>query len=250
MGIDIPTGTPSAGDVFNWAGTQYVYRTNPDRWDTNGFIGPDPDPFADFILTTYVSDGVTSTTHIGMHDETPFNFAGSGNGAGIAADSVATSGVVALWSEVGQGSAVLLPTDLVALSGASIMGSDISTFTGTTDNMNVHLSDGTLRGAQFQNLSSGFGRAGGGPGQVMSGGVGIGFAGSGFTTSQDVTRIDFRIPSGNGATGIAGNTVALLLETDTIVKTLTSSGTAGNDGNSRFYNYRWGVLNTVFQSAT
>ena len=248
MAFTFPT-SPASGDTFKHGGLEFVYRDSPNRWATNGYPGPTPDPFADFVLTTYVSDGVTSTTHIGMHDEAPFNFAGSGNGAGIAVDSVATSGVVALWNMVGQGSAVLLPTDLVALSGDSIMGSDISTFTGTFDNMNVLLSDGTSRRAQFQNLSSGFGRTGGGPGQVMSGGSGLGFSGSGLTTSQDVTRIDFRIPSGNGATGTAGNTVALLLQTDTIVKTLTSSGSGGSGGNSRFYNYRWGTLDEAFVSA-
>ena len=54
MGINIPSGTPSAGDTFSWAGFQYVYMTNPDRWVSNGFVGAE-DPFADYTLGSFTS---------------------------------------------------------------------------------------------------------------------------------------------------------------------------------------------------
>ena len=246
MPFTFPT-SPNNGAVFNQAGWQYVYRSDKARWTSNGFIGPDPDPFASFVSTTYASDGVTTTTHIGMHDENPFNFAGSGNGAGIAANSVATSGVVALWDDgFGQGNAILLPTNLVALSGDSIMGSSISTFL-TAGSMNVHFVDGTIRGANIGSSSTNFGRTGGGPGQVMSGGISWSIQGT--TTgldAQNISRIDFKIPTGNGATGTAGQTVALLIERATVVKTLTSTNSTGS---SDFYNYRWGTLSDTFVDA-
>ena len=259
MPITFPT-SPSDGDNLDFGGYRWTYNatTGAARWVGVGFT-PIVDPFADFVTTTYAGPSTISTTNISTFDEPPFNFGGNGpnDGQGIATDSVATSGVVALWqNQQGQGSAILLPTDLVASSGMSIMGSRLNSFTGSSStqmNMAVQLVDGSRRRASIQSTGQGSGGSFGlgGPfvsgNQVMSGGAGFTIDGTDIMNHADVARIEFRIPAGNGGTGTENNTVVLLLNRDTVVSTLTSSSPSpGSGGTSLYYNYRWGVLDEAF----
>lgn len=273
MPIVFPT-SPNDGDTFSFAGYTYTYdaTTGAARWVGSGFT-PIPDPFTNFTLTTYAGPAAITTRNIGVFNEIPFNFSGntstfatppeaaSGIGVGITTDSVATSGVVALYQNAeGQGSGILLPTDLCALTGSSIMGSRLDDFDGPVadnTNMAVQLVDGTRRRASAQQIGgNGGGFGAGGPrvsgNQVMSGLAGIGIDGSDITNAANVARIEFRIPSGNGATGTAGNTVVLVIERDTVVTTLTEvSNLAPNPPTgelSHYYNYRWGVLDEPFNA--
>ena len=271
MPITFPT-SPSDGDTYDFGGYRWVYdaTTGATRWVGTGFT-PIPDPFADFTLTTYAGPTAITTRNIGVFNEIPFNFSGntstfatppeaaSGIGVGIASDSVATSGVVALYQNAqGQGSGVLLPTDLCAVTGASIMGTSLLDFDGpvaSNTSLAVQLVDGTRRRASAQSIGGNGGGFGpGGPrvsgNQIMQGLSGLSVDGSDITNHANIARIEFRIPSGNGATGTAGNTVVLIIERDTIATTLTEVGNLNPNPPtgevSNYYNYRWGVLDEPF----
>ena len=262
MAFTFPT-SPASGDTFKHGGLEFVYRDSPNRWATNGYPGPTPDPFADFVMTNYTGANY-SVDNISMHDEPPFNAGGNNRnfgrtpsglaiGAGIAADSTATNGVLALWDQMGSGSALLLPTGMAGPSG--ILGSDLSSFT-TNTNMTVHLSDGTTHRASMSSIfqetggSFGFGGPQVGGNQVMSGTIGFGFSG-GATTSREVTRIDFRIPAGNGATGTTGGTATIRRQGSVLATVTSTSSTPGREGSSVFYNFDWGEqIGLTFVEAT
>ena len=261
MPITFPA-SPSDGDNLDFGGYRWTYNatTGVARWIGVGYT-PIIDPFADFTTTTY-SDTNGTTTNISLFDETPFNVQSLGpgpDGRGIAVDSVATSGVVALWQGAnGQGSGILFPTGIIGPTG--LLGNSVSAITGA-NNAKVTFADGTVRqltafSTTFQENGGSFGR--GGPSvsgtQVMSGGLSFSIQGSrtAATADQNIVRFDFRIPA--AGSGTENNTVTILIQTDTLVRTLTDDQTLqqnpSSGGVSNFYNYRWGELAETFTPAT
>ena len=238
MAFTFPT-SPASGDTFKHGGLEFVYRDSPNRWATNGYPGPTPDPFADFLLTTYAGAASLSTNHIAIFDEQPF----APPGTGIADET--TGGVIALSDINGQGNGILFPTTIVGPTG--LMGNAVSEFDATTQ-MKVYDADGDV----FQgNISSTRQASGGsfglgGRNSSQSAGVGMGFGGIPDAQIKSVTRIDFRIPA--GGTGTEGNVFAILVD-PTVVTVLTSSGSGNNGGSTNYHNYRYGELNEVFVPA-
>ena len=85
----------------------------------------------------------------------------------------------------------------------------------------------------------------------MSGALGFSIQGRGDLMDEDITRFDFRIPA--SGSGTEGHTVVLLVQTDTLVRTLSDDETLqenpGSGGVSNFYNFRWGTLEEDFVPA-
>lgn len=261
MPITFPA-SPSDGDNLDFGGYRWTYNatTGVARWIGVGYT-PIVNPFADFITTTY-SDTNGTTTNISLFDETPFNAQSLGpgpDGRGIAAADVATSGVIALWNGgFGQGTGILFPTGVIGPTG--LLGNSVSAIVGA-NNAKVTFVNGEERQLQsfsttFQENGGSFGR--GGPSvsgtQVMSGAAGFTVQGSSSSdiSALNIARLDFRIPA--AGSGTENNTVTILVERDTLVRTLSDDQTIqqnpSSGGVSNFYNYRWGELAETFTPAT
>ena len=237
MAFTFPT-SPSEGDTFEHAGFQYEWRTSPDRWAGNGFLGIDnSDPFADFLTTTYAGPATLTTNHIASFDEPPYT-----NGNGISDPT--TGGMIGLSDLSGQGNGMLFPTTVMG-SASAIMGVlDSSDFSGTS-NAKAYLADGSTYGCGFQSTIGPSGQSFNSTGSNY-GAVGMAFNSIADDEIKNITRIDFRIPS--GGTGTEGNVFAILVES-TVVTVLTSTGAGNSGGSTNYHNYRYGELDEAFVAA-